>query len=195
MGAYTSWGRLAAASGLIAITYANREPAADIHALLQFVRQNAGPLGIDENRIGFWSCSGNVPLTLSVLMREAKDYLKCAALCYGLMLDLDGSTVVTEASKTWGFVNPCEGKSVDDLPPQLPLFIVRAGQDQFPRLNETIDRFLAKAVARNLPVTFTNHRAAPHAFDLFDDSDASHEIIRQVLAFMRFHLLTARADG
>jgi hypothetical protein len=195
MGAYISWGRLAAASGLIAITYANREPAADIHALLQFVRQNAGALGVDENRIGFWACSGNVPLALSVLMREANDYLRCAVLCYGFMLDLDGSTVVAEAARAWGFVNPCGAKSVDDLPPELPLFIVRAGQDQLPHLNETVDHFLVKALARNLPVTFTNHRAAPHAFDLFDDGEASREIIRQVLAFMRFHLLAARADG
>jgi acetyl esterase/lipase len=141
-----------------------------------------------------WACSGNVPLALSVLMQEDREYLKCAVLCYGIMLDLDGSTHVAEAARTWGFVNPCAGKSVDDLPQDLPLFIVRAGQDQMPHLNETIDRFLAKALTCNLPITFANHHAAPHAFDLFHDSDTSREIIRQILAFMRHHLL-AGATG
>ena len=95
MGSYFSWGRLAAASGLVTITYTNREPATDVHAVLQHVRQNAPSLYIDENRIGVWACSGNVPNALSVLMQDAQDYLKCAVLCYGYMLDRNGSTVVT----------------------------------------------------------------------------------------------------
>ena len=189
MGSYISWGQLTAASGLVAITYSATEPITDLHALLQSVRQNAAGLGIDENRIGVWACSGNVPNALSALMQEANDYLKCAVLCYGLMLDLDGSTNVAQAAKMFGFVNPCAGKSVEDLPPDLPLFIVRAGQDN-PQLNETIDRFLVKALSGNLPVTFANHHAAPHFFDVMHDSEASREIIRQILAFMRFHLLT-----
>jgi hypothetical protein len=189
MGSSISWGKLAAASGMAAITYTNREPAEDIHALLQYIRHNAAELGIDEKRIGLWASSGNVPNALSVLMQEGSDYLKCAVLCYGIMLDLDGSTIVAELAKQFGFAYPCAGKSVDDLPKDLPLFIVRAGKDQFPRLNETIDSFLVKALSCNLPITFVNHPTAPHAFDLFDDSETTREIIRQILAFMRFHLL------
>jgi hypothetical protein len=189
MGSYISWGQLAAASGLVAITYTNQEPAADVHAVLQHVRQNAASLNIDANRIGVWAGSGNVPTALSVLMQDARDYLKCAVLCYGYMLDLDVSTGVADAARQWGFANPCAGKSVDDLPREVPLFIVRAGQDQMPGLNETLDRFLAKAVTRNLPITFVNHPEAPHAFDLFDDSETSREIIRRMLAFFQFHLL------
>jgi len=193
MGAYISWGQLTAASGLVAITYTNLEPTADIHALLQYVRQHAAELGIDENNIGVWACSGNVPNALSVLMQEGSDYLKCAVLCYGLMLDMDGLTHVAEAAGLWGFANPCAGKSVADLPQGLPLFIVRAGQDQMPHLNETIDRFLTKALTHNLPVTFVNHPTAPHAFDLIEESEASRGIIRQILAFMRQHLITSPA--
>lgn len=192
MGAYLSWARLTAASGLVAITYTNREPAADARALLRYVRQNAAALGVDEQRIGLWACSGNVPLALSILMDDAS--LKCAVLCYGLMLDLGGATHVAEAAKTWGFANPCAGKSTADLPRDVPLFVARAGQDQTPHLNETIDGFVAAALAQNLPVTFVNHPAAPHAFDLFDDTEASREIIRRILAFMRFHLLTTPTD-
>lgn len=189
MGSSISWGNLIACSGLVAIAYTNREPASDLQALLQYVQQNAASLGVDENSIGVWASSGNVPLALSLLMQEELKYIKCAVLCYGVMLDLDGASDAAEMSRQFGFVNPCAGKSIDDLAPNIPLFIVRAGQDQFPRLNETINRFLTGALACNLPVTFVNHPEAPHAFDLFHDSETSREIIKQILAFMRFHVL------
>jgi hypothetical protein len=189
MASYASWGRLAAASGMVGITYANSDPGADANAVLQHVRQHAASLDVDENRIAVWSCSGNVPNALSVMMQPVQDFLKCAVLCYGLMLDLDGSTAVADAASQVGFANTSAGKSVDDLPRGLPLFIARAGRDEFPGLNDTIDRFLAAALRRNLPVTFVNHAEGPHAFDMFDDSEMSREIVRRILSFLRFHLL------
>lgn len=191
MGSSVSWGRLTAASGMVAITYTNREPAEDVRALLGYVRQNAAALGIDETRLGVWASSGNASLALSLPMKEDSDYLKCAVLCYGYMLDIEGTSGVREAAGMFGFVNACAGRSVDDLPQELPLFIARAGRDELPRLNETLDLFLSRALARNLPLTFVNHRDAPHAFDLLHDSETSREIVRQILAFLRFHLLGA----
>ena len=190
MESYISWGQLTGASGLVAITYTTgNEPAADVHAAIQYVRQNAAELRIDENRIGLWSCSGNVPNALSVLMQDDRDYLKCAVLCYGLMLDLDGATSVADSARQWGFANPCAGRSIADLPPDVPLFMVRAGRDEIPHLNETMDRFLSHGLIQNLPITFVNYPTAPHAFDVMDDSERTREIIRQILAFMRFHLI------
>jgi hypothetical protein len=192
MAATVSWARLMAASGLVGIAYTNREPAADCLAVLQHVRQHAASLGIDEHRLGVWTSSGNVPLALWILMQEGRA-LRCAALCYGYALDLEGATGVADAARMFGFANPAAGRSVEDLPPDVPLFVVRAGRDQTPRLNESLDRFLAAAVARNLPVTFVNHATAPHAFDLFHDSEMSREIVRQVLAFLQCHLLGGAA--
>ena len=188
MASSISWGRLIAASGIVAITCTNREPAGDLDALLEHVRHNAAALGIDENRIGLWASSGNVPLALSVLMRGGRESLKCAVLCYGYMLDVDGATAVADAARTAGFVNPCAGKSVDDLSPRVPLFIARAGQDQMPGLNETLDRFVVRALSRDLPLTLINHAGAPHAFDLFHDSETSRQIIRRILGFLQLHL-------
>jgi hypothetical protein len=182
MGSSVSWAGLMAASGMVAIAYTNREPAADLHALLQHVRENGAALGIDAERIGLWASSGNAPLALSALMTER---IACAALCYPYTLD------VVEIANKFGFANPADGKSVDDLPRDVPLFIARAGNDEMPGLNQRLDRFVSEAIARNLPVTVVNHPTAAHAFDLIDDSDATREIIRQILAFARFHLLRA----
>jgi AraC family transcriptional regulator len=188
MEAYVGWSKLVAASGLTAITYVNHNPMRDLDALLQHIRENAGTLGIDEKRIGVWSCSGNVPRALGLLMQSDRPAPKCAALSYGCMLDLDGSTNTAEAAKTWRFANPTEGKSVRDLPPDVPLFIARAGRDN-PQLNETLDRFITHAVAANLPISLANHPTGPHAFDVMDDSETSRGMIRQILAFLRLHLL------
>ena len=188
MGAYVSWAQLVAASGLVAITYANTNPTADANAVLQHVRQHAVALGINAHCLALWACSGNVPNALSVLMRNPED-LRCAVLCYGYLLDLDGSGHVSQAARTAGFVNPTEGFSVDDLPQNVPLLLVRAGRDQMPGLNETLDRFFAKALASDLPVTCMNHAHAPHAFDLFDDRQTSREVIRHIIDFLRVRLV------
>jgi hypothetical protein len=211
MAMIVSWAQLIAASGMIAIAYTNREPAADLDALLEHVRQHAVALGIDESRLGVWACSGNVPLALSVLLRrsttppgpkgpglhdggvqdEARRGLRGGALLYGYMLDLDGATGVAEAAQMFRFTNPNAGRSLDDLPPDLALFIVRAGQEQFPHLNDSIDGFVARALALNRPITVVNHTTGLHSFDLLQDSEASREIIRQILGFLRAQLTRA----
>lgn len=195
MGSSVSWARLLAASGLSAVTYANREPEADLHALLGHVRRHSAGLGIDAGRLGLWASSGHVTLALSALMREPEEHLKCAALCYGYTLDPAGACGVAEAAARWGFANPCAGRSVADLPPRTPLFVARAGRDQMPGLNDALDHFLSAALARNLPLTLSNHPDGPHAFDLFHDSEASREIIRQILTFLRSHLRPAARGG
>jgi acetyl esterase/lipase len=186
-----SWGQLAAASGLVAIAYTNREPAPDLEALLLHLRRHAAALGIDADRIGLWASSGNVPLALWAAMGAGREYLKGAALLYGYMLDLDGATAVAEAAQLYRFANPNAGKSVDDLPRGLALFIVRAGQEQFAQLNASIDRFVARALTLNHPITVVNHANGPHAFDLLQDSETSRDIIRQVLSFLRSQLTAA----
>jgi len=184
---YIGWGKLTAAAGLTAITYSTNNPAADLPALLQHVRQNAASLGIDENRIGLWACSGNGPMAVSMLMQDPG--LRCGVLAYAYTLDLDGAAGIAEVQKMYGFANPCSGKSVADLPARTPLFLARAGQEQNPHLNSNMDRFVAQALARNLPLVLTNHAEGPHAFDLLHDSAATREVIRQILEFLRSHLL------
>jgi dienelactone hydrolase len=182
-----SWGQLIAASGIVAIFYTNRNPEADMRTLLAHIREHAEALGIDRRRIGLFAISGSGPLALSTLIAERGDFA-CAALCYPFTLDAGGSTAIAESAAKWGFVNPMAGKFASDLPPDVPLFIARAGQDEFPHLNEALDRFVADTLARDVPMTMVNHAGAPHAFDLVHDSDATREIIKQLLRFLQFHL-------
>ena len=187
----TSWARLVASAGLVAVTYSNREPLADLRALLRQIRENGSAHGIDASRIGLLACSGHGPLALSALMSDPEAAaLRCAALLYPFTLDLDGFTSIEDAARTFRFSNPSAGRSVNDLPTRTPIFLARAGQDQMPGLNESLDRFLAHALRRNLPVTLMNHAEAPHAFDLDHDSGTTRDIIRAALGFLRSSLLT-----
>jgi dienelactone hydrolase len=185
-GPATSWATLVAASGMAAVIYGAAEPSEDVHAVLQHLRTNAESLGLDGQRIGLLAASGNVPVALSALMRDTS--LKCAALLCGLTMDLDGSTAIADAAQQFGFANACAGKSVDDLHAGVPLLFIRAGLEQFTGLNEALDKVIARAIARNLPVTVLNHPTGVHGFDLEEDTDASRAAIQLVLATLARYL-------
>ena len=185
-GPVTSWARLLAASGVAAVLYGAAPPADDIHALLRQLRRDAGSLNVDGERIGLFATSGSVPVALSALMRDAE--ITCAALLYGYTMDLDGSTAVKDMAGQTGFVNACVGRTVHDLPATVPMLFVRAGQDVFPSLNDLLDKNVARALARNLPVAIVNHPTGVHGFDIYDDTAPSLRTIQHVLAFLQLHL-------
>jgi hypothetical protein len=185
-GPMTSWARLFAASGMAAVIYATNECAENIHALLAHIRANADGLGLDSGRIALWAASASGSVALAAVMRDRS--LKGAALLCGYTMDLASSTAVADAAKQFLFVNACAGKSVDDLPDNVPLLFVRAGREQSPGLNEALDAVVARALARNLPVTLMNHATGAHSFAFDEDSELSREMIRRVLEFLAFHL-------
>jgi acetyl esterase/lipase len=194
MGQTVSWARLIAASGMVAILYSNRQPVDDAQSVFRHIRDHAVSLGIDGTRLGLWAASGNVPLALWLLMQKEWPAVKCAVLYNGYMLDLNGASSVADMQKNFPFANPCAGKSMDDVRSDVPLLVVRAGRDQF-GVNVSLDSFIAAALQRDLPVRMINHAGAPHAFDLFDDSEATREIIREILRFMQFHLVGPAKAG
>jgi acetyl esterase/lipase len=179
MGAYRSWGRLLAVSGMNAVAYSYRQPVADLAALLGYLRENAKELGIDTSRMGVWSASGNVPTALHLLMTQPAGTFRAAALLYGYLLE------VPSAAEEFGLGVPARGLTIDDLPRDLPLLVVRAGNDQTPGLNASLDAFVVAALTHDLPLSLINQPGAPHSFDLFDDSEASRATIGAVLAFLR----------
>lgn len=77
----------------------------------------------------------------------------------------------------------------------MPPCLVRAGQDQFHGLNAALDALVARALARNLPLTLINHAGGGHGFDLDEPTAIARGIIRQVLAFLQVNLGVLRRDG
>lgn len=90
-GHYTSWGRLVAASEIIAITTNHRsihqppndwfarlpEVASDISDLLQWIQEHGSQYGIDTRRLGIWTASGGPPFALYTALRKRPTYLRC----------------------------------------------------------------------------------------------------------------------
>ena len=168
-GQYTSWPRLVAARGMAAIVYETNATDADTiaaqtAAFFKYVRAHASELKIDASRIALWACSANVRLATKLV---AEEDFRAAALYYGIMANAP--------------------KSVD-----LPVLVTRAGLDSA-MINDSIDRWVAQAVALDMPLTFINYPQGVHAFDLRNDTDESRAIISQTLDFLEFHLTHTRA--
>ena len=199
-GQYVSWGQLAAASGLIGITFNHRssemlaklyDVAKDVDDLITYVRKNSKSLGIDANALCIWTCSGGSPFGLRSALRENASYVRCIISYYGVAdlkvyYDADASLphisdeVLNEFSAPHRLSN-----RTNSLPPML---LVRAGLDA-PELNASIERLLTAAIAKNVSLDFMNHATGRHAFDVLDDNVRSQEIIRTTLDFMKTHLL------
>ncbi|WP_104399561.1 alpha/beta hydrolase [Vibrio penaeicida] len=180
---YISWAQLFASSGIAAVTYTNVNPEKDIFTLIQYLDDNAAALGIDTNKISIWSCSGNVPNALSVLAEKTQ--VKCASFLYGYMIDGGGSQVVEHASKSFGFVRPVNGGILTELPPVL---VVRAGKDEMPGLNDSIDSFMSQCLRHNESLTLLNLPNSSHAFDVVDHQLCTRQAIHMILGFFKVHL-------
>ena len=160
-GQYTSWPRLIAASGMIAVTFDTRAGdanAEDIRDAFAYVREKGRSMGIDPSRIGAWSCSANVRTALPLLMQPGAPFAVAAVVYYG-------------------------SADVEQMRADLPVLLVRAGRDR-PQQNEQIDRLTAQALAANAPWTVVNLPSSRHAFDVFDDTDESRAAIRKTVEFL-----------
>ncbi|HEX2270413.1 MAG TPA: alpha/beta hydrolase [Pyrinomonadaceae bacterium] len=196
MGAFRSWGRLAAASNMVGVTFTHRlgfpkpllnEAAGDVNAAINYIRTHAGELNIDKDRICLAAYSGGGPM-LSMAMRDKPEYVRCLVSFYAF-LDIQNSNLHRphEPAETLKNFSPVTYLTAE-AEQIAPLFIARAGLDEVPGLNESIDRFVQQAMTRNASVTVINHPRGPHAFDIQTDDERSCEIIQAALAFMSAQL-------
>lgn len=188
MGPVRSWARLIAASGIAVVSYSAPEPVSGARSLLNLLKDRGGEFDLDSGCVALWASSGNVPLALWLLMQTDLPQASSAAFLYGCTLDLDGHADIANAARQFRFANPSEGKTVSDLPKNTPLFLARAGLDEVPGLNDSMDRFIAAGLKSNLPLTIVNHPDGPHAFDLSQDSATTRRVISQLLEFLKSHL-------
>ncbi len=196
MGIFTSWGRLVAASGMVGITFTHRlgypkpllaEAASDVNTALNYIRTNADSLNIDKDRICLAAYSGGGPM-LSIAMRDKLQYVRCLVAFYAFMdiqqSEMHRSNETPDMVKTFSPITYL----ADDVSKIAPMFIARAGLDEVPTMNDSIDRFTREAISKNAAITVANHPQGVHGFDNQNDDDRSREIIQSVIAFIRMHL-------
>jgi acetyl esterase/lipase len=195
-GIYKGWGRLAGASGLVGVTFTHRlgfpkpnlaESGADVAAAIDYVRANAAKLGADPNRICLAAYSAGGPL-LTLGYDEKRPYIRCLVAVYAF-LDVQQSNLhrdnePAERVKQYSMIEHLGEKRAREI----PMLVARAGLDEIPTMNDSIDRFIARAIRENANVTVMNHPAGVHGFDNQNDDDRSREIMEFLLAFSRRHL-------
>ena|SRR5436853_454777 len=197
IGIYKSWGRLVAASGMVGVAFTHRlgypnplltEAARDFSSAINYIRANADSLNIDKDRICLAAYSGGGPM-LSIAMREKPEYVRCMAAFYAL-LDIQRSDLFTvhEKPETVKTFSPITYLA-SDAGKIAPMFIARAGLDETPMMNDSIDRFIQEAISKNAAIIVANHPQGVHGFDTQTDDDRSREIIQSALNFMKIHLV------
>jgi acetyl esterase/lipase len=173
-GVFVSYGELAAASGLVGVTFNHRlfgltdyeRARSDVAAAIEYVRRHAAELNVDADRIALWYFSGAGPL-MTPMLRDRPDYVRCLLAFYAYLQPAEAQVRAKSAG--------------------VSIFIARAGLDQ-PMINETIDRFVPEALAGNATLDLMNHATGRHGFDILDDDDRSREIIARAVAFAQAHV-------
>lgn len=190
-GAYISYGRLAAASGFVGVTFDHRfyswnnlgEPQSDVQDLIAYVRNNAESLGVDKDRISLWAFSAG-SLFLSQSLREPPPYIR-SLISYYAVLDLQDLRIkipADVANESLDSFSPLHNLSTskNKLP---PMFVARAGLDT--ELNGGVDRFVQAALTKNATIDMSNHPAGQHGFDVLDNNDRTREIIKRTFEFLK----------
>ncbi|HYE54816.1 MAG TPA: hypothetical protein VD996_08240, partial [Chitinophagaceae bacterium] len=164
---YQDWARLMAANGMIAVNHQarpnRRTTLEDGGAVLNYLRQHAGELSIDADRMGIWTCSGNSPTGIRLALKRGRPYIRTLVVYYG---------------------GP---DSLGQMRQDVPTLVVRAGLDaQF--LNMGIENFVQAALVQDARIELINYLDGIHAFDIYDNTDESKAIIKRTVDFMKQHL-------
>ena len=199
---YRSWGRLAAAAGLVGVVFNHRmttdeniaTAAGDVAAAVEYVRANAATFGVNPDRICIAVYSAGGPLG-SIFMRERDPTIRCLVLFYPY-LDLEHMRSQSPfrpahpAAHVDSLVHRYSPAHLLTVAPstQPPIFLAMAGEDAIPRLNDSIERFMKAAVAHRVEIDFALHRRGAHGFDQRNHDARSREILERVLAFVTRHV-------
>jgi acetyl esterase/lipase len=194
-GVYTSWGKLIAASGFVGVTFTHRteypaksleKGSQDVLEAIKYVRANADKYNVDKDRICLIAYSAGGPM-LSLAMRGDMPYVKCLVGFYAFMDIRQSNYNKTEVPEILNAFSPITylEKDPSKIP---PMFIARAGRDEVPTMDDSIDRFIGAALTKNIALTFANHPTGIHSFDNQNDDERSREIVQSAIAFMKQHL-------
>ena len=125
---------------------------------------------------------------LSIAMRDKPAYVRCLVAFYAFMdirqSEMHQANETAEVVKTFSPITYLASEACKIA----PMFIARAGLDEVPTMNDSIDRFIREAISKNAAITVANHGQGVHGFDNQTDDGRSREIIQSVIAFMKIHL-------
>jgi tetratricopeptide (TPR) repeat protein len=167
-GIYSSWPRLVAAHGMVGISMdADGARIQDsLRGLFAFLEREGGSHGIDSSRLGVYAASANTTQSILYLMSAgASKGIKAAALYYG----------ATPTAET-------------PIRRDLPVLYILAEGDLmggFGQQSRTIWQRVSEARA---PWTLVFAADLLHAFDAFQDNDASRRVVMQTIDFWKTHL-------
>ncbi len=163
-GIYKDWARLTAVSGMAAVLHDSTPGTAaeDFAELISALRSRSAELKLDADNMAVWCSSANVRVGFPYAMDPAHTFLKALVVYYGVT---DPALVRAD----------------------LPVMLARAGIDM-PYTNQSMAAWAAKALQLNAPVTMANLPNGRHGFDVTDDHEASRDVVRQTLAFLRANL-------
>ncbi len=155
------WARTAASRGVAAIVPDLRSgsEAQDFQLLLRHLTERASAVGIDPEGIAVYAGSGNVFTAFPLVEDPGQTAIKAAVMFYG-------SAPITQFRR------------------DLPVLYVRAGLDR-PGVNQSITTLAALAVSQNAPLTLINHPTGYHAFEMFNDDDATRDVIERTIDFVK----------
>jgi acetyl esterase/lipase len=185
---YSSLARVLAAEGLAAVSFdkrlardRNAVPTAsdDTLVLADYLKTNAAKYGLDTSRLCTWHFSAGG--TIAGTMLGEKSPAACVVLTYAILSLGDGDQDPQLAPHS-ALVRARERGEA--FPPTL---IVRAGRDQ-KIINDSIDAFVATALAKNAPVTLINYPAGDHGFEILNDTDETRRVIAQSIAWVKSRL-------
>jgi acetyl esterase/lipase len=184
---FTSWGRLVAASDMVAFTFNRRsteggsrvaEAEGDVRDMLNGVRVYGHEYGVDVERLAIWVCSAGPPTVVPFVLREQPHFVRCLVVYYGLL------DVPNEELRPYSAVAVLDQLAEGHRAP--PLLLARGGLDRAV-FNDGIDRFVSIALARRVAVEMINHPDGEHAFDVRNDVPRTREIIARTLDYLRWH--------
>jgi dienelactone hydrolase len=183
---YQSWARLVAAEGMVGILYATSDPEKDLTAVMEFLRTEGESFGIDSERVALWCASGNGALALDYVRSVQPVTARALVAYYPLTPTPDGyqGAEIAAMSERFRFVNP-PYEPDDSYPPGLPIYLVRAGEDNWTELVSAVDHFIDYALRNNLNIRFRNYPEGHHSFDALDDTPETQSIIAETLVFLR----------
>jgi acetyl esterase/lipase len=185
---YTSFARVLAAEGMAAVNFdkrlardRNAVPTAseDTLVLVDYLKTNAAKYGLDTARLCTWHFSAGG--TIAGTMLGEKSSATCVVLTYTI-LSLGEADQDPQLGPHSALVRARERG--EKFPPTL---VVRAGRDQ-KAINDSIDAFVAAALAKNAPVTLINYPAGDHGFEILNDTDETRRVIAQSIAWVKSHL-------